>query len=750
MEDGLRAWRAAVLLGAAAGAACVRAASAQEVKPPEPQAAPAPANDASAPNGEIVVTAQKSQQRLKDVPSSVAVLSGDTLRAQSADRLEDYVARVPGLVLDARGSGQQQITIRGLSTGTQGGPTVAVYIDDAPVGASNQDGAGGLVTPEIDSIDLQRIEVLRGPQGTLYGAANIGGLLKYVTVAPDTHDVTGAISLDGDTIAHGELGYALRGRINVPVSTDKAALLISGYYRRDPGFVDDAGLHETNLDTNKRLGGRIALKLTPTPSLSITAAAIAQNSKADGFTQVDLDPVTLVPLYGQYQQRRAKGSEYYENKVRLYYLTVENNFDWARLSSTTSYNTVSNQSSSDFTAALGPVLDLGIPNLGYSDATNIKQNKFTQEVRLTGEYRNSVKWLAGVFYTRENSGTLVTVPTFDATTGVPVVVPSILISDVETHYREIAGFGQLDFRFGSWFNLTVGGRYAHNTERNITTSSGFLVGPATVTPLSSSDNVATFTVSPQFKLSDHLTAYVRVASGYRPGGANGAFAPDITYGPDRVMNYEAGLKGSFPASRLSFEIARFYVDWTNIQLPLLTDQGLSFISNVGKASSRGFEANMAYTPVRGLSFSATAAYTDAHLNRDIAALSGDIPPSSYGIKGDRLPYSPRWKASSNLDYTTEVGGGWSGFVGGGIFYTSDERAEFQGDAVTPRIRLPGFVTADARLGLTRDKLSVSLIGKNIFDKIAYNGVRSLASPTGPAAFSLIQARTVLLSLKFDY
>lgn len=728
------------MLGAAAGATFAHAASAQNATPAQPAAATA-GDDA---NIEIVVTAQKTEQRLKDVPSSVAVLGGDALRAQSADRLEDYAARVPGLVLNARGAGQQQITIRGLSTGTQGGPTVAVYIDDAPVGASNQDGGGGQLTPDIDSIDLQRVEVLRGPQGTLYGASNIGGLLKYVTVAPNTNDIRGAVALDGSTVAHGELGYAARGLINLPSINNKVALLVSGYYRRDPGFVDDAGRGEKNLDATKRLGGRVALKLTPTDTLSITAAAIAQNSKAEGFTQVDADPATLVPLYGKYQQRRAEGSEYYNNHVRLFYVTLENDFGWAKLNATSSFNRVSNRSAADYTAAFGPVFDFGVPNLGYAAANNIKQNKFTQEVRLSGDIHDSVKWLAGVFYTRENSRTIVNVPTFDATTGVPVAIPSLLDSDIEGHYREIAGFGQLDFRFGQRFNVTVGGRYAHNKERNITTSSGALVGPETVTPLSSSDNVATFTVSPQFKLSDELTLYARVASGYRPGGANGAFAPNVTYGPDRVINYEAGLKGGFPASRLSFEVAAFYVNWTDIQLPLLTDLGLSYIGNVGKAISQGFEANASYTPVRGLTFSGSAAYTDAHLNRD-------IPSGSYGVKGDRLPYSPRWKASSNVDYTADVGGGWSGFIGGGVFYTGSERAEFQGDAATPRIRLPDFITADARLGVARDKLSVSLIGKNIFDKRAYNGVRSLTlDPTGPAAFSLIQARTVLLALKVDY
>ncbi|MFM2099254.1 MAG: hypothetical protein RLZZ366_793 [Pseudomonadota bacterium] len=730
MGIGARTFRTALLVGTIGFSATVAVA----------QTAALP-NDTAEDGGEIIVTAQKSEQRLKDVPSSVAVLGGDALRTQSADRLEDYAARVPGLVLNARGSGQQAVTIRGLSTGTQGASTVAVYIDDAPVGASNQDGGGGLLTPDIDSIDLTRVEVLRGPQGTLYGASNIGGLLKYVTVAPNTNRTEGALALDGGTIAHGEEGFAARGRINLPISADKAALLVSGYYRRDPGFVDDAGRSKTNLDRNERLGGRIALRLTPSDQLSVTLAAIAQNSEADGFTQVDLNPATLAPIYGLLQQRRAFGSEYYQNKVRTYYGTLTYDMDWAKLTSTTSFNTVSNRSAADFTLAF---FDPASPNVGYAAANKINQNKFTQELRLSGDIGGSVKWLVGGFYTREKSRTLVSLPTFDAVTGVSIAGPSLLDSDIQGKYREIAGFAQADIRFSPAFNITVGGRYANNRQRNVTTSSGALVGPASTTTLTASDNVATFTVSPQFKLSNEITLYGRVASGYRPGGANGAFAPNITYGPDRVTNFEAGLKGSFPASRLTFEVAGFYINWTDIQLPLLTPLGLSYTDNVGRASSSGFEANLSYAPVSGLTFGGSSAYTVAELKRD-------IPSGSFGVKGDALPYSPRWKSSATVDYKTGIGTGWEGFVGSSLFYTGSTRAEFQSDPAIPRIRLPAFVTVDGRIGVQREKLMISLIGKNIFDKQAYNGVRSITfDPTGPAAFSLIQARTILLSLKYDY
>ena len=165
-------------LCAGVGPICLAMAGAADA-----QIATGPQGSAPGQVSEVVVTAQKRAEPIKDVPASVAVLGGSVLRIQAADKLEDYVARVPGLILNSQAPGQQQVTIRGISTGAQGAPTVSVYIDDAPVGVSTGDGGGGLLTPDVDSIDLQRIEVLRGPQGTLYGASNLGGLLKYVTVS---------------------------------------------------------------------------------------------------------------------------------------------------------------------------------------------------------------------------------------------------------------------------------------------------------------------------------------------------------------------------------------------------------------------------------------------------------------------------------------------------------------------------------------------------------------------------------------
>lgn len=695
---------------------------------------------------EVVVTAQKRQERLVDVPASVMVLGGDALRAQKADRLEDYVARIPGLVLDSRVVGQQRLTIRGVSTGAQYASTVAVYIDDAPVGASNGDGAGGLITPEIDSIDLARIEVLRGPQGALYGASNIGGLVKYVTVAPDTTKFGVAASLDGVSLAHGGSGGAVKARINAPLITDKLALLVSGYSRKDPGFIDDAARGASDVDEADARGGRIALLATPIDGLSIKAAAIVQERSGDGFAQVDADPTTLKPLYGDYQQRRVEGLERFKNTVRLYYLSGGYDLGWAQLSATASYNTVSNKSSQDSTAGFGVALApmLGVSNLGLGSAYDIDQDKLTGEARLSGKVGSRIEWLGGVYYTLENSDTLVNLPTFNAVTGAPIVLPAILDGAIDARFRETAGFGQFTFHASDRFDIAIGARYAKNHQASTTSLSGLLAGGSSVTLADARDSSWTYSVAPKYELTSHLNIYARLATGYRPGGANGGFAPKPTYGPDKVTNYEIGLKGAYPATGLSFEIAAFRVDWRDVQLKLLNPQNLGYTENAGKASSQGVEGNIAYSPRQGLTLTASAAYVDAQLERD-------IPAGTYGLKGDALPYSPRLKLSLSADYEKPIATDWTGFVGGGLYYTDKVTGEFTQSASALRVKLPSYATADARVGVNHDQWSLALVAKNMFDKRAYNGVTALTlSPTGATALSIIQPRTLSLSVRYNY
>jgi iron complex outermembrane recepter protein len=696
---------------------------------------------------EVVVTAEKRPQRLEDVPASLIVLNGDQLLSQGADTLEDYVARVPGLSMNSMTLGQQQLSIRGLSTGPQYAPTVAVYMDDAPVGASNGDGAGGLITPDIDSIDLARIEVLRGPQGTLYGSSNIGGLVRYVTVAPDPKQVDAVVELDGDTLSHGGSGYDYKARVNIPVIPDRVALLVSGYDRLDPGFISDAALGRQDVNEDRTRGWRIALLATPIDGLSINGAALGQDQDANGFPEVDVNPLTLQPLYGDYQQRRARGAEYYRTGYRLYYVTIDYDLGWSKFTETTSYNMVTTDSSQDYTGDFAPLFDslFNVPDLGYAAAYNIAQNRLTEEARLSGTIVGRLDWMIGGYYDHENSNTIVTAPTFNSITGAPINLGTLLDAITLGHYLARAGFGQLTYHVTPRLSLTLGGRYEGEGQNDLASTSGLLVGPQTVIPSSEDDNATTYTVSPSYKLTRDLMAYARVATGFRPGGANGGYAPQPTYGPDHVVDYEAGFKGHFPDRRLTFGIDGFYVDWTGVQLQLMTSTGLEYTADAGKASSDGFEGNITYAPLQELTLEASATYIDAHLDRDI------VSGSSYGLKGDPLPYSPPWKVALSGDYAKPIGSGWVTFLGASFFYTGQVAAQFAISAAAPRIELPSYTTVDARWGVMRDHWTVALIGKNLFDERGFNGVTPLTlNPTGATALTMIQPRALILSVTYNY
>jgi outer membrane receptor protein involved in Fe transport len=535
--------------------------------------------------------------------------------------------------------------------------------------------------------------------------------------------------------------------VNLPVIDNRAAILISAYDRVDPGFISDDGRNAKEVDETRTRGARVAFLATPIDGLSIKAAAIGQNRSADGFAAVDSDPLTLQPLYGDYQQRRGAGSEYFRNEYRLYYLTVAYDFGWAQFTETTSYNTYHTKSSQDYTQAYGGLFPppYDNPDLGIAAVYEIPQNKLTQEVRLSGNV-HSLEWVIGGYFDHENSDTVVTLPTYEYATGAPVDLPGLLYADTIGHYFGKAIFGQLTYQFTRQFGVTVGGRYAKDEANSTATTSGALVGPESVVYASSEDTATTYTFAPTYKITDNLTAYARVATGFRPGGSNPGYAPEPTFGPDKVTNYEAGLKGDFLDHRVSFEADGFHVDWSGVQLQLRNDQGLGYTANAGKAGSNGFEGSLAYSPVNALTFRATATYTDAKLDRDILT-GGNI----YGLSGDPLPYSPPWKVAVSGDYTTPISGNWSAFAGASFFYTDRVAAEFATSANAPRLHFPSYETVDARLGVTRRDWTLSLIAKNLFDERGFNGQVPLTlNPTGATALSIIQPRSVLLSLSYSH
>lgn len=726
----------------------------------EPEAAPsagqAPADsgDTSTTNlGTVMVTANKRSERLQDVPMAVSAVSGNDLQRQSAQSFSDYASQVPGLNVVSQGPGQTQLTLRGVTSGANTpNATVGTYIDDTPYGSSTVYSAGSVLTPDIDPDDLERIEVLRGPQGTLYGSNTLGGLLKFVTVKPDSTAVAGRISVGGSSVSGGEGGMDSHAMFNVPLIKDALALRVNAYARHDPGYIDNVATGKKDVNDAEVRGGRAQLMWTPSEAFSLRLSALAQNLHGNALANggVDVDPLTLKPLYGDLKQSRAPGTGNFGVRYRLYDASINADFGWSQFVSVSSYSTLDRQSNPDATVAYGPIVNpaLGLDNGGYSINGPIHLGKFTQELRLQSPEDRTLEWRAGVFYTREHTTNQQDVLSFDATTGEPIALPFTLghIAVGPATFTEWAGYGDITWHATSQFSLLLGARYTHDRTTFNQSGTGILVGDSDFT-IKGSDSPTTFLLNPSFKFSDDLMAYVRVASGYRPGGPNVGVPPGLgapeTFGPDKLVSYELGLKSTMLDKRMALDVAAFYIDWDKIQLTSFAG-GFSFLGNGGKARSQGVEANWQYAAAPGLMLSANATWTDAEL-------TADTPPGLYGYKGDRLPWVPKWNAHVGIDYDFPLAGAWSGFVGGSYSHVGGRKTDFQA-VPGPRFDAPGYNGVDLRAGVNINNWTLKAYVKNLTDD---RGISSMASETidplgSPFGVVYVTPRTVGLSASVSF
>jgi outer membrane receptor protein involved in Fe transport len=325
--------------------------------------------------GEIVVTAQKREEKLINVPQSVSVTSGRALEAVHAQRFADYFTRLPSANIAEGQAGNTRLILRGVNTGGVGA-TVATYVDETPYGSATSLANGSILTPDIDPFDLERVEVLRGPQGTLYGANSLGGLVKYVTVLPQTDAFHFSGEAGVEDVAHGSTGWSGRVALNAPISQD-AAIRASGFYRKDPGYIDDPRLG-SDVNDGKTFGGRISLLLKPTPNLTLRGTAFLENLDSNGTNETDVDPTTLRPVLGSLMQGRVVRQPN-NIKYRIYNGTADYDMGSVNLVSSTSYGTLNEAQIEDITALYGGLLTaaFGQP-LGSFIENGVDQKRFTQ------------------------------------------------------------------------------------------------------------------------------------------------------------------------------------------------------------------------------------------------------------------------------------------------------------------------------------------------------------------------------------
>jgi iron complex outermembrane recepter protein len=697
---------------------------------------------------EVVVTAQKRVERLQDVPTAITVLDASKLVETNALSLDDYFRAVPGLTLYDNGDGFQKLVMRGITTGDGETPTVGIYVDDTPIGGSTQLSQSDSLVPDIDPSDLQRIEVLKGPQGTLYGAGAMGGLFKYVTVAPDPNTFSGRVGVDGESIDGGGTGGAVRGAVNLPLIADTLAVRISASTRNDPGFIKNINGDENNVNSHRVNNGRVALLWNATDAVSVELTAMLQDSEGHGLDREDYNFVTRQPTYGDLEQSRVPNTDAITVRDDIFNLKIKDDFGWATLTSSSSYSTNKFDGPIDlsylFSSIFGPAF--GIPDLGIKLTQKFGTDKISQEVRMVSEGDRNVDWIAGFFYTNEHSRYYQNFDPIQTGNGQEITgLPLFSEQYTTSNYQEFAGFGGVTYHFTKAFDTQVGVRYAYNNQDDNNSVNGFFNGgpPAIGNSGESHQGAFTFMITPEYKFNDDQMAYGRIASGYRPGGPNYTFITGFQppYQSDTLINYEVGFKSDFLNRTAYFDLAAYYITWKHIQLEGENADDALYFSNAGSAVSRGFEASGQYRPIRALTLGGNLTFTDAHL-------TANAPNGIYAPAGSQLPYSPRISGQVSADYEVPLTTFWKGGVGGDYSYFGARVSDFQADASIPRPELPAYRVLNLHTGVHDDRYSVNLFVKNVANERGINDAiaLSLGKALDQYSVSLIQPRTVGLSL----
>jgi len=744
----------------AATAAATAATAAQSA-----EAAPAP--EAKEEGELIVVTATKRTQLLIDVPQSITVVSGSALEDQNASNFQDYLKLVPGLQLNQSTPGQGRLIARGINSGGVAS-TVSVYMDETPFGSSSGLVNGAVLAGDFDTFDLDRIEVLRGPQGTIYGASSLSGVLKFVTKQPSTSAFTARGRVGIETTNGGELGYQGNLVVNAPLS-DTIAFRATGSYRKYGGFIDSIGTSapdlfgrvltaddDKNINDSKSFGGRASLLFAPTDKISIRLTALAQNIEADAPTVVASDPGTLKRLYGELSQSQFV-PQFSDVKYRVYNGTGTFDLGFGDLTTSTSYATQKQDFRADLTFPLSTLIDLsfGYPPNEFFQAQSTDSEKFTQEVRLTGE-SHVLDWLAGVYYTSEDGLIDQNFIAVQPGTLDPIAGPLLGLARVDSEYKEIAGFADVTVHFTDQFHLDLGGRYSHNKQSATQVSDGILAGGFNQFPtIKSDENVFTFSVAPRFEVNENTSIYARVAKGFRPGGPNvvppGAPPEVQSYDSDSLISYEAGIKAQTADGRFSVDAAAFHIDWKDIQL-IATVSNFNVNTNGSRAKSDGFELTATARPVRGLSLSANAAYTNARLTEDLPPIGVTVS----GFEGDQLPFTPKFSAALNGDYSWPLSGSIGATVGASLRHLSSQTASYDAAfrvANGHQRKLDAYQVVDVRAGLDFGKFQVDAYARNLFNsagRTSTNGTTVfgpfLLNPDGAMNTGVIRPRSIGISL----
>ncbi|MEQ9463345.1 MAG: TonB-dependent receptor [Haliea sp.] len=665
---------------------------------------------------EVIVTASKREESLQNVSASVSAFTHADIQRLGLDSFEDFARRVPGVTLNQAVKNRSVFNIRGVTTSLFGGNTqdpVSVYINETPV----TDTFGAIVQPDLRLFDVERIEVLRGPQGTLFGSGSLGGTVRILTRQPDPSAFAADGRIDIGVTDGGHQRQRYDGMVNIPLLEDTLALRLVGYQRDEEGWVKNITRGSRNSSDDR--GGRAALLWRPGDAFYAKLEVIYQDSDPD-------DGDAFNPDLGEFRKSSAI-SEARPSTLTNYSLTMEYEFpDFATLLSATSFQTSETASYAD----LGDFLGLGVSGFNVSDPWD--SEFVTQELRLVSNTDSALNWLVGGFFIDRTTDPafLVTAPGLSAAFGGLIPTDDLFQSDIETTSRELAAFADVGYRFSPRWKVEAGIR-VFDTEVSYSEPDRNTINFVTfeVDNLSfrntGTDSDYTWRAGISYDPSDDIMLYANVSRGYRIGQVNPNKGPSLTdpndlvipeaYDPDSSINYELGAKTSWLQGRLIANLALYYIDWTDIQVngARVSDMR-TFIANAGDARSQGVEIELQTMPVEGLNLNLALTFQEAEMT-DVA---DNIIVAA--TKGETLPGSVDFKMSGGIQYTWAAFGDKQMYARADVQYVGSSPNDFGMNGGNPFFAMnESYENVGAAVGLVADKWNLALYGENLSNNDSY-------------------------------
>jgi len=706
----------------------------------------------------VTVTATKREVVLTEVSLGISALSDKALEARGISSLEDLGTSAPGMNIVKTSPGENLLVSRGISTSQslsiQSGPAVGVYIDEMPLAGLNSG------VPDFGLWDVSRVEMLRGPQGTLYGEGAMAGTIRIISSAPDSKRLSGKVQVTSSSVAGGSAGQSVRGMINVPLSEGVAAMRATVSHNKNPAWIDAPELAKIDANTNTQNDSRIALRVTPNDKLKIDASLWRQSSDAVHGNNQTAPGIYSPTSLGMVAGVSPIANSQLNTDIRASdsaNLTVSYDFSGFSLVSATSHT----KQNADFVADSKDTLpialvSLGVPAgavpfvLGGTELSNARARNLSmtsQELRLVSDGDQRLNWTVGGYFKKldrhvDNNWHIL----------VPLVLgpadDSTVVSDTTSNSR--AFFGEIDWKASSTVTLT-GGLRAYTDDRvataNVKNFSNVFNVPVGIYTTAVTEQQTTYNLIASWKPSNSLNLFARAASGFRSGGPN-LWVQDPAnipkdFKPEKLNSIELGLKSS-PTPWMVANVYLFKNEWSDKQVNLSTPSGLyDYISNASAAQAQGAEFEFQVYPAKGLSLISALTYTDATITKDLLDSSGNVNAKS----GNRLPYVSPWELKTSVDYRWPLAEGRNGVANLTYIYRG---ANFSEISNAPSTDNGSLNQINLRAGIEASKKSWGLFGfvRNLTNSQSVTTIQQAAGGGyGVRYSSYIQPRTIGIELQ---